>query len=401
MTAGTMRFAPKRALGFVIVVAASIGLSGCNSMGGIFSGANEGAAPTPQLSSAALPVSIGDSFGTGPVRVGMVLPLTQNGAPSAIGEALRKAAKLAVEESGASDISVIVEDDHSTPDGATRAAQAELGAGAQILVGPLFAADVRAVGPIAKAAGKPVIAFSTDVTSGSDGVYLLSFLIESYVDRIIDYAASKGKRSLAVLAPLDEYANVAVTEAQLEASKQNMKLVTIARYPPGQPAGAVQEIASNAEPIDAAFVAEQADGMSALGAALAATPIKSQLLGTGVWNDPRVLKLPALQGGWFSAPETAGFNSFASRYKAAYKSEPPRLATLSYDAISLVAALTRTQAAARFSEATLTNPSGFNGADGVFRFRNDGRNERGLAVMQINNGVATMINPAPRTFATE
>ncbi len=401
MTAGTIRFAPKRALGFVIIVAASIGLAGCNSMGGMFSGANESAPPTPQVSSAAPPDSIGDSFGTGPVRVGMVLPLTQNGAPSAIGEALRKAAKLAVEESGASDISVIVEDDHSTPDGATRAAQAELGAGAQILVGPLFAADVRAVGPIAKAAGKPVIAFSTDVTSGSDGVYLLSFLIESYVDRIIDYAASKGKRSLVVLAPLDEYANVAVTEAQLEASKQNMKLVTIARYPPGQPAGAVQEIASNAEPIDAAFVAEQADGMSALGAALAATPIKSQLLGTGVWNDPRVLKLPALQAAWFSAPANAGFNSFASRYKAAYKSDPPRLATLSYDAISLVAALTRTQGAARFSEATLTSPSGFNGADGVFRFRNDGRNERGLAVMQISNGVATVISPAPRTFATE
>jgi hypothetical protein len=47
----------------------------------------------------------------------------------------------------------------------------------------------------------------------------------------------------------------------------------------------------------------------------------------------------------------------------------------------------------------LTNASGFNGADGVFRFRVDGPNERGLAVLQINNGAATVQSAAPRSFA--
>jgi branched-chain amino acid transport system substrate-binding protein len=46
----------------------------------------------------------------------------------------------------------------------------------------------------------------------------------------------------------------------------------------------------------------------------------------------------------------------------------------------------------------LTNPSGFNGVDGVFRFRPEGPNDRGLAVMQISAGAASVIDPAPARF---
>ena len=60
-----------------------------------------------------------------------------------------------------------------------------------------------------------------------------------------------------------------------------------------------------------------------------------------------------------------------------------RTATLAYDAVALVAALVKTQGAQRFSEQVLTNSSGFAGIDGVFRFRPDGTNERGLAVLRV------------------
>ena len=124
--------------------------------------------------------AVGETVGTGPVRVGAILPLTQNGDPSVIGQSLRNAAQLAVEESGASDITLMIVDDHSTPDGAAQAAQQVVGAGAEIIVGPLFAADVVQAARAAKSANRPMIAFSTDTTVASRGVYLLSFLIESY-----------------------------------------------------------------------------------------------------------------------------------------------------------------------------------------------------------------------------
>jgi len=76
-----------------------------------------------------------------------------------------------------------------------------------------------------------------------------------------------------------------------------------------------------------------------------------QILGTGLWNDPAVLKLPALQGAWFSAPENGGFNAFAARYRAKFNTEPARIATQAYDAVSLAIALSRVQGSQRFAEA--------------------------------------------------
>ena len=148
--------------------------------------------------------------------------------------------------------------------------------------------------------------------------------------------------------------------------------MTIEHYQPQTLAAAAQKIAALGDQIDALFVPEQADAMPAVSQALTNVGIngkKTQLLGTGLWNDARVLKLPALQGAWFSAPENGGFNAFAGRYRAKYGVDPPRIATLSYDAVSLAAALAHTQGSQRYSDNVLTNRSGFNGADGVFRFR--------------------------------
>jgi branched-chain amino acid transport system substrate-binding protein len=385
-----------------VVGCALLALAGCTSSGeGLPPNASPdvGAAPVPNVQSQPLSgPTVGQSVGTGPVRVGLILPLTQNGQPSSVGVAMGNAAQLAIEETGMNDVTMMIVDDHGTPDGAAQAGQAVIGAGAEVVLGPLLAADVREVARVAKTAGRPVIAFSTDEGVAQPGVYLLSFLIESYADKAAEYAVSKGKKNFAVLAPQSDYANVAVGEFQQAAQRLGARVVTVARYPVGQPQTGVQELAGAPGGYDALFIPEQADGMPALATALAASGIRTQILGTGVWNDPRVLRLPALQGAWFAAPDNAGFIAFSQRYKARFNADPPRLASLSYDAASLVAALARAQGAQRYSPTVLTNPSGFNGVDGVFRFRPEGPNERGLAVMQISGGMATVVSPAAPRF---
>jgi branched-chain amino acid transport system substrate-binding protein len=109
--------------------------------------------------------------------------------------------------------------------------------------------------------------------------------------------------------------------------------------------------------------------------------------------------LPQMQGAWFSAPDNSGFNALAQRYRAKFNSDPTRVASLAYDAVTLAAALARITTTDPYNARTLTGVSGFNGADGVFRFRADGTNERGLAVMQIDGGAAKVISPAPKSFA--
>jgi ABC-type branched-subunit amino acid transport system substrate-binding protein len=383
-------------LGLCLLLAACIptaGMLGRGTPDGTMAGQQLQAAPPQDRS---------EKIGSGPVRVALILPLTQASGPSVVGTSLRNAAELAWLEAGNNDLTLLVKDDHSTPEGARAATQAALSDGAELILGPLFAASVREAGPVAREAGKPVIAFSTDVSTAGHDLYLLSFPIENYVDRTIDYAASKGKKSIAALIPDSDYGRVAEGAFQQAASRNNLRVMTIEHYQPKTLAEAVQKIAALHDQIDSLFIAEQADAMPAMSQALLAAGIDGkhvQILGTGLWNDARVLKLPALQGAWFSAPENGGFNSFAARYRAKYHYDPPRIATLAYDAVSLATALAHTQGTQRYSANVLTSRAGFNGADGVFRFRPDGTNERGLAILQINDGTATPVSPAPHSFS--
>jgi ABC-type branched-subunit amino acid transport system substrate-binding protein len=153
--------------------------------------------------------------------------------------------------------------------------------------------------------------------------------------------------------------------------------------------------------VDALFIPDGADAVPQIVQALAANRVnlrRLQLLGTGLWDDPRIFSDKLLQGGLYAAPESASFRNFSGRYRARYGQDPVRTATLAYDAVALVAALVKTQGAQRFSEAVLTNSSGFSGIDGIFRFRPDGTNERGLAVLRVEPTGGQAVSPAPRSF---
>ena len=401
-----------RACGAGVALAALM-LGGCGTIGTVGQGKKSfdsdvsASAPVGKVESSALPGSTSaaattDRIGSGPVKVALILPLTAaNGQPSVVGQSLRNAADLAYAESGSSDLTVLVKDDHSSPDGASAAAQAALSDGAELIIGPLFAPDVREVSKLVRGAGKPMIALSTDSSTASHGSYLLSFLIEGYVDRVVDFAAAKGKKSIAALIPDNDYGRVADAEFQADAAKRGLRVLAVEHYTAATRDAAVSKIADLGAGIDTLFIPEQADAMPAMAAALEAAGLKPdavQLLGTGLWNDARVLSLPALQGAWFSAPENSGFNAFAGRYREKYGADPARIATLSYDAVRLAAVLAKSQGSQRYSDSVLLNRQGFTGADGVFRFRADGLNDRGLAVLQVKNGKAVPISPAPKTF---
>ena len=354
----------------------------------------------------AVPAQAGPNIGTGSVKVALILPLTGTGQGALAGQSLRNAAELAFTEFQNPDLTILVKDDKGTPDGAREAATQAIAEGAELIIGPVFAPTVSAVGAIARAAGKPVIAFSTDTSVASNGVYLLSFTPQPEVERVIGYATQQGRRSFAALIPDTVYGNVVEAEFRESAARHGARVAAIERYTPGQPGPAVERVAAviagPSPQVDAILLPDSGEGLNTLGAALTAAgfdPARVKPLGTGVWNDPRTTRVPALQGGWYAAPSQAGFTAFAGRYRAKYDGEPVRLATLSYDVVSLAAALSRTQGSQRFSESALQSTAGFAGVDGTFRFKADGTNDRTLAVVEIKNGTTGIVSPAPRTLA--
>ena len=337
------------------------------------------------------------------MRVGLILPLSAAGNAGLAAPSMKNAAEMALAAFNNPDIQILLKDDAGTTQGAQISAQQAIDEGAELILGPLFAQSVGVAGQVARSRNVPVIAFSTDTSVAARGVYLLSFLPESDVERIVEYAVSRGKRSFAAAIPDNAYGTVIEAAFKQAVARRHARVITLERYPTDRNAmqAAIQRIAQASRQADAIFIPDGADTVPAVVQTLAASGAnmkRLQLLGTGLWEDSRVFADASLQGAWYAAPDSAGFRNFANRYKRKYGQDPVRTATLAYDAVALVAALVKTQGAQRFSEQVLTNGSGFAGIDGVFRVRPDGTNPRGLAVLRVTQGGGQVVSPAPKTF---
>ena len=378
------------------LVAGSAGLlAACSSNSSYFSSFPTTPAPNAQPAA---------TLGTGQVKAALILPLSAAGNAGIAGQAMRNAADMALAEFNAPNVQLLVKDDAGSPDGARQAAQQALAEGAEIIIGPLFAQSVTLVGQVARARNVPVIAFSTDANVASPGVYLLSFLPETDVARIVQYSYSVGKRSYAALIPDNPYGTVVEAAFRQEVGRRGGRIVAISRYPHDKAgmAGPIKNVADAAAHADALFIPDGSDAVPDVAQQLVGDGVnvkRLQLLGTGLWgDDPRINATAALDGGWYAAPDAAGYRNFANRYAARFKQQPVRTATLAYDAVALIAALVKTQGPQRFSPEILTSPSGFSGIDGLFRFRADGTNERGLAVLKVTPSGPQIVAAAPRSF---
>src|ERR1700756_4060726 len=250
--------------------------------------------PSPQTPLAA-------TIGAGQVKAGLILPLSAAGNAGVAGQAMRNAAEMAIAEFNNPNIQLLVKDDGGTAEAARVGAQQAIDEGAEIILGPLFAQSVGFVGHAARPHNVPVIAFSTDANVASSGIYLLSFLPESDVDRIVQYASSTGKHSYAALIPDNPYGTVVEAAFKQAVARRGGQVVAIERYPhdKGAMANPVRNVAQTAARIDALFTPDGGDTVPDIVQALANASVnlkKIQLLGTGLWDDPRISSNPALDG---------------------------------------------------------------------------------------------------------
>ena len=370
---------------------------------------------------------------TEPVRVGLLLPFSASSdAAQKVAAAMFDAAQLAVFDAGDQRFLLIPKDTKGNPEGAAAAARSALADGAEIVLGPLFSESVEAAARVTRAAETPMIAFSSDIKAGGDGVYLLSFPPELEIERVTEYAVMQNMTRFGVLAPLTEYGSrvsdafaeevfirggVIVHEERYEQNPDAMLAPAerLARYSQEIiPLEMRHEFDANAlSPArqeegftlgyQAVLMPEQGTLLRALAPLLPYYNVdinRVKLLGVSSWNNPRLTREPALRGGWFAAPDPEITRNFENRFAGAFGAPPPRLASLAYDATLLSARLAReTRRRNRFSPEAIADPNGYFGADGLFRLNADGSVERGLAILEIQPGGIQVIDPAPRSFA--
>lgn len=365
---------------------------------------------------------------SGPAKIALLVPLS--GPNAGLGNAILNAAQMALFETGGNQLTLVPRDTKGTPSGAADAARSAVANGAVLILGPLLAGEVEAVKPIAGNAHVNVVAFSTVTNLAGGNTYLLGFLPRQEVMREVAYARQRGIARFAALAPNTPYGHL-MTDALREAASSTGAAVTKVAFfdprggdpstaiagllpsgspaapPPAAPGPAPPDQAAPAPPppavpsFDALLLPEGGDQLKEIGRKLNAAgldPKATRLLGSGLWDVPDIGNDPTLDGGWFAASPPEARHEFEQRYRSTYGSEPPRLASLGYDAAALASALASGKSGPPFSREAILNPNGFSGVDGLFRFMPDGLVQRGLAVLEVEPQGNVVVSPAPQSF---
>ena len=361
----------------------------------------------------------GSAAAGGTPTVGLLLPLT--GSSAKLGADFQDAAQMALFDVGETSVHLVPRDTGDTPQGAVAAATAAMDAGATLLLGPLFGPSTTAVAPVAQARNVSILSFSNDASVAKSGVYILGFRPEEQVARIVDYAGRRGLSRFAALAPDDTYGNLSLSAwRQAIGQLPGATIIGAERYPTqgGDPSAAVKRLVQNAAttparppvpagrpanlpPFDSLLIADSGPSLRALVATLPVYNVaggNTRLLGTMRWrDDPGLFAEQPVQGAWIASWDPPTVDRFVQRFRATYGRVPAPLAVLAYDGTALACLLAKGDAG--FGASDLTDPQGFTGGSGLFRLRPDGLVEHGLAVLEVRNGSANVIDPAPKTFS--
>ncbi len=377
----------RKSLGrLVVVAAAAIGLAACVPAG-------------PQ--GARLDTSV-------PVPVALLVP---GGSGAAQDELLARnlvqAAELAIGDLSGAQIDLRVYNTAGSPAQAAAMATKAADEGAVIILGPLNGIEANAAGVAVSGRGINVLSFSNNADIAGGNVYVLGTTYPNIATRLANFAVRNGAPRIAIVHDRDVAGNVGRAAMEGAIAQAGGTVAGVFSY----------ELSQNGITTAGPGIADGVRNSGANAVFLTATPVGAlplisqtlrdngvdpamqRFIGVSRWDTPReVLSLPGLQGGWFALPDPTRSAQFVSRYQSAYGTAPEPIAALAYDGIAAIGALIRQGNADAFSSRSLTQASGFEGVNGIFRFLPDGTNQRGLAVMQVQNGTATVLEPAPRSF---
>lgn len=354
------------------------------------------APPPPRVVERAPEVEVGIPRDTQRNRVALLAPLS--GPNAGVGQSIANATMLALLDTQATQVRIT---NYDTASGAAAAARRAIDDGAQLILGPLLADDARAVAPIARAAGVPVLSFSNDASVAGPGVYVMGYAPAQSVARVVGYARSRGVTSFAGLVANGLYGERASTAFLRAVESGGGQVVSLQTYQRGAGAlGAAAARVAAKTPYGAVLVADSGAAAAAAAPVLKRASPGVHLLGTELWNaEGGLAARPQLAGAWFASVSDRLYHQFATRYRGRFGAGPYRLASLGYDSVLLTVRIARDwPVGARFPEARLRDADGFAGLDGAFRFGRDGVAERALEVQEIRGGTTAVVSPAPAGF---
>lgn len=331
-------------------------------------------------------------------RVALLLPMT--GPDGDVGQSIANATALALTDTKATNIRMITYDTGLGVAAATKRAIAD---GNKVILGPLRGDHVVEVAAVARPAGVPIISFSNDVGVAGQNVFLLGHLPNQSIDRVVRYAKAQGYNRFAGMVSTNVYGQRAQSNFTSAVRSAGGTLVSIQETDgtAGSADAAARRLMQMGQ-IDAVLIADSGRAAITAVPALRRNGLRNaKILGTDLWNiDGSLAGNAPMYGAWFASVSDTLYAQYATKYRTRFGKAPLRLSSLGYDSVLLVARVTRDwRPGTKFPVAQLTDPQGFIGVDGAFRFTGNGLTDRMLEVQEIQAGKFVTVSAAPTQFA--
>lgn len=331
-------------------------------------------------------------------RVALLVPTT--GPDGDVGQSIANATALALADTKVTNIRLITYD---TAAGVTAAAKRAVADGNKLILGPLRGDNVLEAAAIARPAGVPIISFSNDIGVAGQNVFLLGHLPNQSIDRVVRYAKAQGYTRFGGIVPSNVYGQRA--QSNLVNSVRNAGGILVGIHESDGTAALVDSATRRLGAmgqIDAVIIADSGRAALVTVPALRRNGLRNaKILGTDLWNiDGSLANSKPLYGAWFASVSDTLYNQYAIKYRTRFGKAPLRLSSLGYDSVLLVARVARDwRPGSKFPVSQLTDPQGFIGVDGAFRFMSNGLTDRTLEVQEIQAGKFVTIDAAPGSFA--
>lgn len=340
------------------------------------------------------------------VQVALLVPGGSGaGSDAFLAQNFENAARLAIADLNGPEIELAVYNTGGDPGIAASAARRAVDEGAQIIIGPLFAAAANAAGVAVADRNVNVLAFSNTTTIAGGNVFILGQTFNNTAERLVSFAGSRGINSYVVAHGNDVAGQLGRDAITAAVNGSGGQVVGTQSYPLSQQGvlSAAGQIASAGNSADAVFTTAGVNAeLPILATSLPERGLnlnETRLIGLTRWDAvPQAASLPGLQGGLFTLPDVGRSTLFANRYAATFGENPHPLAGLAYDGIAAIGALIASGNDQALTRAALTTPQGFQGTSGVFRLLPSGLNERALSVATFQNNQVVILDPAPSRF---
>ena len=401
----------------------------------------------------------------GVLRIAVLLPTQKQNA--VVADDLKNAATMALFDAKSKNTILQFYGTDGSYDSAKEKAKKAVNEGADIIVGPLFAEEVK--GASRSADSTPIVSFTTDANVLDSSVFSIGFLMEQQIKRVIEYAVQNGKMKFGIIVSDSESGDFVRKNFKKYVSMYNGEVVKEATYTDKKTGlmNAVKEISDfenrvneyneykksakerfdylvklrDENPEEYATVFDDTQYLSTddevsflektleelehkttisdpeyesififgddindvlmIGSSLMyydVHPDRIKYLGTSQLENPKIYTERAFRGAWYPSVSTKYSGKFDEAYKKYFKRKPIKIASLAYDAVSLINSLAKD---GEIERKDLLNPNGWTGINGIFRFKSNGSSERNMDIKEViggNSVKSKIISPAPFNF---